>query len=84
MMPCFFPKEYLKNLFQIQGQMDGFLSFLSWKFIKGIAAICIGQIGSNLFLTGSSHSRIGWNQAREPDSLVPGLLLNPPVFIINP
>ena len=66
--------------------MDGFLSFLSWKFMKGkgIAAICVGQIGSDLFLTGSSHSKIGRNQAREPDSLVPGLLLSPPVFIINP
>lgn len=39
--------------------MDGFVSFLSWKFMKGkgITAICVGQIGSDLFLTGSSHSQ---------------------------
>lgn len=84
MMPCFFPKEYLKNLFSDTVPNGWLFVLLVMEVHEGIAAICVGQIGSNLFLTGSSHPRIGWNQAREPDSLVPGLLLSPPVFIINP
>lgn len=77
MMPCFFPKEYLKNFFSDTVPNGWLFVLLVMEVHEGIAAICVGQIGSYLSLSGSSHPRIGWNQAREPDGLVPGFFSAP-------
>lgn len=68
----FFPqKQHLKNVLQTKG-WDGFLSFLSWESARGTPSIRVSQIGPTFILTGSSHSRIGWHQARGPNSLCLG------------